>query len=191
MPTDLPSWLWWGFSVVLLSLFLGVGANFIHEALRDRVENWREERRKRARERETKVKEKFERDVQKLFLHQSYVAERLYFRNSSYQAAIGYMIAGLVLIVGASIYYGLLIEGVFPIGSLLITIPLLAVGFYFALRSRQYNKRGKWATDIFNEYICRLELEAELKEEGVRVDYEHDLYIEGLVQASREILEEE
>lgn len=71
MPTN---WGWWLFTIVL-GIVLSVIANFLYAGVRGPFKKWTENRRRKARERDAKKEEKFERAVQKLIDDQYYVTK--------------------------------------------------------------------------------------------------------------------
>ena len=148
MPTN---WGWWVFSVVFLSVVLGIAANFLSRPLMKRYDKWSADRRIKARKKDKKQQEKFERDVQLLLSDQFYVLACI--RSIEYEhreRSASYLIV-MVACVGMTLLAAL--------GSgtnqFFGTVLLGTVAAYFFIFSRWHNKNRKRDLDILNEYERR------------------------------------
>ena len=156
MPTDPQEWLWFLFSVVFLSLLLGVGANFIHESLRERIKNWQDDRRRKAREKDANRKEEFENDVQMLLSNRYYVT-RCYHRIAVWdRAQVHSLNVSLIIIVTTVLVATIFFSTSLP--DLFLHFFLLASGSFYFFNMLAYRRVRRWVRyyqDVIDEYERR------------------------------------
>lgn len=184
MPTN---WGWWVFTVIV-GIVTGLFVNLISPSLGDRIGKWRKDRREKAREQDAKAKANFEKAVQRLFLHQSFV-DRQILRVSILQRGTNMrVIVALIFFIG---YAVLLAQPGSSIWVMSAGIVFLVTSIIFFIRQFNLGNKANQARDVLDEYIRRLEFKLDDEIDRQRIDYEHDLDIDGLIQASSKIPEEE